>query len=266
MAILRRGVKEGMLVQSTTGEKLGRVIRCDEESFIVEKGLFFPRDHELRYEYVSDIDGDNISYRLEEARAPMAAERAWQERKETKERAFAATATPPKPAEPLLTKAAAPLKREEREMNREMSKEEYKMRLLEEQLDVEKVNRQVGTVRIHKEVITEEKRLTVPVTREEVIVERFAGKKTEPAAGEITFREETIDVPLHEEELRVSKHPVVREEVRVRKVAREEERVASANLRHEEAEIEDSTHHSVAKGTEAEKRMGPGFGDEYKKT
>ena len=47
-------------------------------------------------------------------------------------------------------------------------------------------------------------------------------------------------MPLYEEEVRVSKHPILDEEVVVRTVARSVEREGSAMLRHEEAEVEDT--------------------------
>ena len=54
------------------------------------------------------------------------------------------------------------------------------------------------------------------------------------------FKEDTVDVPLYEEEVRVSKRPVLEEEVVVRTVAHSVEREGSAMLRHEEAEVEDT--------------------------
>ena len=47
-------------------------------------------------------------------------------------------------------------------------------------------------------------------------------------------------MPLYEEEVRVSKHPILEEEVVVRTVAHSVEREGTAMLRHEEAEVEDT--------------------------
>ena len=58
--------------------------------------------------------------------------------------------------------------------------------------------------------------------------------------GDGAFKEDTVDVPLYEEEVRVSKRPILEEEVVVRTVAQSVEREGSALLRHEEAEIEDT--------------------------
>ena len=51
----RRGVKEGMTVRSLDGEKLGEVLRCDDERFLIEKGLFFPVDYVARYDQIFSI-------------------------------------------------------------------------------------------------------------------------------------------------------------------------------------------------------------------
>src|SRR5262249_37102562 len=60
----RSNVQIGMFVTSTKGERLGKVIRCDPETFVVEKGMFFPKDYELRYDHISDLAGDSITYSL----------------------------------------------------------------------------------------------------------------------------------------------------------------------------------------------------------
>jgi hypothetical protein len=51
----RSRVKEGMVVRSRDGEKLGRVFSVEEESFRIEKGLFFPRDYVVR---LSEVAGE----------------------------------------------------------------------------------------------------------------------------------------------------------------------------------------------------------------
>src|SRR5262249_43709506 len=109
-----------------------------------------------------------------------------------------------------------------------------------EEIGIEKVARESGHVRIHKTVHTEEKRFSVPVTREEIVIEHVAVGRDAGLGGEARFEENTIDVPLYEEEVRVSKRPYLEEEVVVRTVAHSVEREGSAMLRHEEAEVEDT--------------------------
>jgi len=126
---------------------------------------------------------------------------------------------------------------------------EVRIPLMDEEIAVEKVARETGHVRIHKGVRIEEKHLTVPVRREEVVIERLPGREASLSGdGSDAFKEQTLDLPVHEEEVRVTKHAVLREELRVRRTAHEEQRVATATLRHEEAEIEDTTPASRRQG------------------
>jgi uncharacterized protein (TIGR02271 family) len=73
-----------------------------------------------------------------------------------------------------------------------------------------------GEVRLRKEVITTTQTVEVPVTREELVVERVPVSGQVPATG-ATFESEEIRIPLSEEKAAVSKQAVVREEVRVGK-------------------------------------------------
>ena len=56
----RSQVREGMIVYSSDGEKLGKVQSCDAAMFIIEKGFFFPKDYVARYDDVRSIDDDEI--------------------------------------------------------------------------------------------------------------------------------------------------------------------------------------------------------------
>jgi len=208
----RRGVKEGMVVLAADGEKLGKVVRCDEEGFIVEKGIFFPRDYIARYEDVADVRGDEIYLRsrLADLRDAESREGASREGES----------------------------REAGSRPRAGVKEQVSVPVVEEELIAEKRSKEAGAVHLRKEVRTERKNISVPVTREEVRVERVpAGREVRP--GEATFQENEVTIPIREEEVEVRKRPVVREEVRVSKTPRQEERVASAEVRKERAEVEE---------------------------
>jgi uncharacterized protein (TIGR02271 family) len=108
--------------------------------------------------------------------------------------------------------------------------------LREEELRIEKDRVQAGEVRLRKEVVSEERTIDVPVTREEVVVERrpAAGGSE---AGAIDEGEE-IRIPLMEEEVRVEKTPVVREEVTLKKRQVQDTEQVSETLRREEAHVE----------------------------
>ena len=109
--------------------------------------------------------------------------------------------------------------------------------LREEELRAEKERVQAGEVRLRKEVITEERTLEVPVTREEVVIERRPAAQGREASGQIDDDQE-IRIPLMEEEVRVEKTPVVREEVSVKKRQVQGVEEVSDTVRREEARIE----------------------------
>jgi uncharacterized protein (TIGR02271 family) len=57
----RSQVKEGMVVRSQDGEKLGRVFAVAEDAFHIEKGLFFPKDYLVRFSEVAGVrDGELV--------------------------------------------------------------------------------------------------------------------------------------------------------------------------------------------------------------
>lgn len=207
-----RGIAEGMTVRSSDGKKLGTVIECGTEQFLVEKGLFFPTDYGIRYEEVASVADGEVHLRLTEAELG----KGRTEVKETRREGVAAEAEAPR------------------------TREEVRVPLAAEELEARKRERQAGEVRVAKDVVTEQKHIDVPVTREEVHVERTPVEGA-PPAGQAAFQKETVSVPIREEEVEIRKRPVVREEVRVTKERRQEERRADAEVRREEAHVEGET-------------------------
>ena len=242
-----------MVAVSTKGERLGKIIQTDVASFIVEKGVFFPKDYKLRYEYVTDLQNGEVIYELEESEfsderraqarldADLPSRSGLQATAPAPRTGLAAAAAALGTAGAGVAKAGAGLRSSAAAQTRGRSAEDIHIPLLDEEVSVEKFSRETGHVRIHKAVRTEERHLTVPVMREEVIVERSPANGDGVTASTAPFEDQVLDVTVYEEDIRVTKHPVVREEVRVRKVVHEEQREAAATLRHEECEIQDTT-------------------------
>ena len=110
------------------------------------------------------------------------------------------------------------------------------MRLREEELRARKTPVETGQVELHKEVVSEQRTIDVPVTREEVVVERHpVGPR--PADRPIGEGEE-IEIPVREEEVTLEKRPVVYEEVEVGKRPVTETERVTETVRREEARIE----------------------------
>jgi len=114
-----------------------------------------------------------------------------------------------------------------------------RIQLLGEVLRVHKDRVSRGEVRIRKEVVTDTQTVQVPVTREELVIERRPGSETAGPAGSIG--ESEIRVPLSEERAQLDKSTVVREEVSVGQRPVEEVQDVTGEVRREELIVEDPT-------------------------
>ncbi len=56
----RADLHPGMKVRSSDRKRLGRVIGCDEEKFIVEKKLLSRVDYVARYDDVATVTGEEV--------------------------------------------------------------------------------------------------------------------------------------------------------------------------------------------------------------
>jgi len=111
------------------------------------------------------------------------------------------------------------------------------MKVHEEQLRVQKTPVQTGEVHVRKEVHTEHRTVDVPVQREEVVIERHPVSGQAASSGEIG-RDQEIRIPVSEEQVHVTKQPVVTEEVSVgKRVVKGTEHV-SGEVRKEQVKVE----------------------------
>ena len=53
-----------MNVWSSDGEKLGKVVQCGSDGFLIEKGLFFRKEYSVAYSDVADVRGDDVILRI----------------------------------------------------------------------------------------------------------------------------------------------------------------------------------------------------------
>jgi len=224
-------LREGMVVYSSEGERLGKIIRLDASDFVIEKGFFFPKDFLCSYSNITNVRGDEVYLDVDKQQLKAA-----QEQLDT-EREGETTAT----SEYGSTRAGATSSTADYGAMRAGTQEETRIPVVEEELTAEKRSREAGAVRVSKDVTVEEKEFTVPVTREEVTVERVpASRAARPEAGEASFQEGTTTIPIREEEVKVRKRPVVREEVRVRRDEQTEERRVADTARKENIDIDET--------------------------
>ncbi|HLX59610.1 MAG TPA: YsnF/AvaK domain-containing protein [Ktedonobacteraceae bacterium] len=116
------------------------------------------------------------------------------------------------------------------------SDEVRRLKLRAEQLQVYKQPVQSGEVGIHKEVVSEQQTIDVPVSHEEVYIERRAG------SGQISDTPigegETLRVPVSAEQVQVNKQTVETGEVALGKRALQGTQKVTDTVRHEEARVE----------------------------
>ncbi len=118
------------------------------------------------------------------------------------------------------------------------AKDEQRMRLHEERLSVNKETQQAGEVRLRKEVVTENQQIDVPVRHEEVYVERRAAGVQDDVSDADFGDDREVRVPVMREEVTVETHPVVTEEVAIKKRQVEETQTVGGAVRKERARVE----------------------------
>jgi len=116
---------------------------------------------------------------------------------------------------------------------------EQTVQVREERLQVNKEAVQAGEVQIRKEVVTEQQTINVPVSREEIVIER-RNVTDRPSDRPIAEGAETdtVRIPLREERVHVEKTPVVTEEVSIGKRVVTENEQVTESVRKEQVRLE----------------------------
>ena len=117
--------------------------------------------------------------------------------------------------------------------------EELRVQRTEEGLRAGTREREAGEVRVRKDVRTDREQIRVPTRYEEVSVERVPVEGREASGAEIG--DDEVTMPVTEDEVVVEKRPVVKEELRIRKDAVQDEEVVEEDVRKEEVDVDDET-------------------------
>jgi uncharacterized protein (TIGR02271 family) len=118
---------------------------------------------------------------------------------------------------------------------------EGRMTLSEEELRVGREKRPAGEARVSKHVETEHVSRDVPVTRERASIERRPIEGSDARDARATISEDEVRVPLTEEEVVVEKRAVPKEEIVIRKEREQHTKHVEADLRKERADIDRDT-------------------------
>jgi len=214
MATDMEDTAQGWEVFSGDDQKIGKVAEVHPDYLLVEKGFLFKKDLYIPTSAIRDSDPANECIYLNVYKDQIDDLR-WDEMPTTTGRTGAVG---------MATTADRPA-------------EAGSVELREEQLRAAKTSQEAGSVEIGKRVVSEEQTLDVPVTRDEVHIERRAVDRR-PADEIDEDDSERIRVPLNEEQVEVEKRPVVTEEINIRKTPVTENRRVTETVQREEPVID----------------------------
>lgn len=215
------------------GEKLGSVAGMQDKYVVVEKGFFFPTDYYIPVDAISRVEDGKIYLTV------------------AKEHALSGNwgAMPVDTlaySEPMVTDAASNVAPDEYAVDRPTAayevadEDEVVIPIIEEELSATVREQEAGAVRIEKRVITEDRVIDVPVTEEQIRVERRVVDRDAGTLGADAFEEIVIEVPLTEETVELHKEARVTGEVVVSKEAVERTERVTGTVRREEVVIDES--------------------------
>ncbi len=211
----------GMTVRGSDGDKVGKVVGYDGQYVVVEKGFFFPSDHYIPTSAISSVGDDEVYLSVTKDEA---LNQGWDRQPEgwVAERTDATSATS-RDADYVAT-----------------SGEALRVPVYEEDITAVKRDVDRGAVRIEKELVTEDRTVTVPVTEERVRVTRVDANDP-GAVGADAFEEGVIEVPVRGQEVDVEKTARKAGEVIVEKEAETRTERVGGTVRREEVRVDDQT-------------------------
>lgn len=179
-------------------EDFGEVQEVGDTYILVQKGLINKEKFYIPQNEVESYDGDILRFRLSE--------------EDIKSKYL-------RDSPPLLSSAHSTNGIEENQAKQEESESSH-VSLIEEKLNISKREVTYKEATLIKEPVTETKTVEVPVTHEELIVERRPPTEATTSQDElkspVTTKEE-IKIPLKKEEIEVKKEPYVKEEIVIKK-------------------------------------------------
>jgi uncharacterized protein (TIGR02271 family) len=185
--------------RGSNDDDLGEVQEVGNTYVLTQKGLISKNKFYLPKYLVEGYDGDVVRFRISEEEA---------------KNSFVRDSAPAGDEYSKYKKSDAPKDIETR------------IPMMGEKLNVSKTQ-STQEAKIIKEPVTEKKTVEVPVTHEEVSVERrpASGSANTTTNERPVTSEEEIRIPLKEERVKVTKEPYVKEEVAVKKPVTETEAI-----------------------------------------
>ncbi|MFL6408512.1 MAG: YsnF/AvaK domain-containing protein [Nitrososphaeraceae archaeon] len=191
-------------------EDLGEVQEAGQDYVLVQRGMINKEKFYIPKDQVESYDGSVLRFRISE--------------EDAKSR-FLRDSPPPSSSSSSANEGLTAARKAE----------ETTVPLTEERLDASK-RESTREATITKEPVTETKTVEVPVTHEEISVERRPVTGSTTAERPVQSRTET-KVPLKQEEVQVTRQPYVKEEVSVKKKPVTETRRVSDKVTSEKVKV-----------------------------
>src|ERR687889_395193 len=202
-------------------EDLGKVQEVGDTYVLVQKGLISKEKFYIPQSEVEGYDGDVLRFKISEddIRSKYLGDMP-----------------------PSVSSSVDTNNNEEENIAKQEESESTRVPLVEEKLNVSKREVTYKEATLIKEPATETKTVEVPVTHEELIVERRSPTEATTSQDElkppVTTREE-IKIPLKREEFEVKKEPYVKEEAVIKKKRVEERKTITEDVKSEKL-VDDS--------------------------
>ena len=218
-------------VYGSDGDKVGTVAEVQPSYIVVEKGFFFPTDYYIPMSAVTTAGDGQVS--LNVAR-DAALNSGWD--------TVPDTGTVLTDVDVTATGGTRATGQAEVGAYEVAAEDELRIPVMEEELTATVREQEAGAVRIQKRVVEEDRVLEVPVTDEQIRVERRIVDRPVSASETQAFEEIVIDVPMTTEEVELQKQARVAEEIVVSKEAVQRTERVSDTVRREEVYVdEDAT-------------------------
>ena len=181
--------------RGSNDEDLGEVQELSNGYVLVQRGIINKEKFYIPQDQAESYDGSVLRFRLSE---------------DEMKNKYAGDSFPPSQEQSSTADMGNDQTQEERG-----TEEESTIQLTEEKLDVSKRTSE-SQATITKEPVTETKTVEVPVTHEEVTIERRPASGQTEAQTPVSSTED-VTIPVKKEEVEVTKTPYVKEEVVVKK-------------------------------------------------
>jgi len=229
-------IQVGDDVYGNDGEKIGSVAEVQSSYLVIEKGFFFPTDYYIPVTAITQVQDGQVMLNVSK---DAALHSGWDTVPDATTVGIGQTDT----VYTDVVETTMPVGGQSQVAGYEAtSEEEIVIPLREEELTASVREVEAGAARIQKRVVAEDRVLEVPVTEEQIRVERRVVDRAAGVNDADAFEEIVIEVPLTQEEVELRKQSRVTEELVVSKEAIQHTEQVRGTVRREEVDVvEDAT-------------------------